>query len=146
MLSCTIDGYYRVNAYGKNQLWHRLVYKHFKGTTPKYIDHKNNNRIDNRIENLQEIERYNNTIKSKIRKTNKSGMPGVHWSKERECWKSCINSQGKKIGVRFFTDKIMAFKHYIDLRIKHHGKDTIEPIKEIIIKELGFDYYSNLAV
>jgi HNH endonuclease len=54
-------GYRRVRLYnedgGKNFDVHRLIYETFVGniTDEFVVDHKNNNRLDNRIENLQMV-------------------------------------------------------------------------------------------
>ncbi len=39
----------------KNVLLHRLVYLAFHGTLPQYLDHKNRNKLDNRLRNLRPI-------------------------------------------------------------------------------------------
>ncbi len=56
--SITRGGYWR----SKNQLVHRLVWLMNKGELPYLdIDHINGNRLDNRIENLREVSRKENT-------------------------------------------------------------------------------------
>lgn len=55
------DGYLIIKIKGKQYKAHRLVYLMFNGKMPENeIDHKNRNRIDNRIENLKDSTRIEN--------------------------------------------------------------------------------------
>ena len=57
------EGYYRVKIFGKHHLAHRIIYEMFNGSISKemQIDHINNNRSDNRIENLQLVTNVKNS-------------------------------------------------------------------------------------
>ena len=60
----TIDnlGYRRVSFEGKLHLEHRVIWRILKGDWPtKELDHINRQRDDNRIENLREVTRQENT-------------------------------------------------------------------------------------
>ena len=46
-------GYRRMNINYNLYLTHRLIWMWHYGTEPKFIDHINHNRVDNRIENLE---------------------------------------------------------------------------------------------
>jgi hypothetical protein len=66
-------GYKLINVkqshYWQTQYIHRLIYEAFNGTIPKnmVIDHINNDRLDNRIDNLQLLTNKENVIKSGIK-------------------------------------------------------------------------------
>ena len=64
------DGYLQINI-GEGmglQLVHRLVFEAFNGKIDddKEIDHKNNNRADNHVENLQQLTHRENILKKFI--------------------------------------------------------------------------------
>jgi hypothetical protein len=48
------DGYISIVHNGKTYQAHRLIFFYHNSYLPKFIDHKNNNRSDNKIENLRE--------------------------------------------------------------------------------------------
>ena len=55
------DGYLIIKIKGKQYKAHRLVYAYHNGEFPiMEIDHINRDRLDNRIENLREIDRQGN--------------------------------------------------------------------------------------
>jgi hypothetical protein len=61
----------RINGIRKTELVHRLVFESFFGKTPKntVIHHKNSNRADNRISNLDCISFSENNKKTKRKRT-----------------------------------------------------------------------------
>ena len=78
-------GYKIVGFKGTNYLVHRVAWFLAKGEQPpKEIDHINNDKLDNRIENLRGVTRNQNQHNSKIYKNNKSGVKGVYWLKKIE--------------------------------------------------------------
>lgn len=66
--SVTPHGYLTVGINGKNQKVHRIVAKAFiynnEPDTKKEVDHINNLKFDNRVSNLQWIDKHNNISKS----------------------------------------------------------------------------------
>jgi hypothetical protein len=48
------NGYIQIRHNNKSHLVHRLIFTYHYNYIPKFIDHINNNRSDNRIENLRE--------------------------------------------------------------------------------------------
>ena len=55
------NGYISIRHNNKTYLAHRLVFLYHNLYLPKFIDHINNNRSDNRIENLRECSIQQNT-------------------------------------------------------------------------------------
>ena len=97
--------------YFKVRLYNRSGYKFFKihhlvainflnySKSKKYIiDHVNNNKSDNRVENLQIITQRQNLSKDKKNKTSK--YTGVSWDKENKKWRAviCIKGKNKCLG------------------------------------------------
>jgi hypothetical protein len=101
--------YMRVGFMGKYYLVHRLIWLYVYGYMPRFIDHINHDRSDNRIENLREATiRDNNTNRSQ-RKDNTSGVTGVSWYKNYGKWSARINTGNKRVLLGYF-DTVMDAK------------------------------------
>jgi hypothetical protein len=112
-----VDGgrYLCVNLYKnsilKNFKIHSLVAMCFlghktDGTHKIVIDHINNIKTDNRVENLQLITNRENT--SKDRKGCSSNFTGVSWSKSANKWRSLIYNEGKLNHLGYYTCELKA--------------------------------------
>ena len=74
------------------------------------VDHINNDKLDNTVENLQYITQRLNSSKDK--KNTSSIYTGVSWNKEKKKWKSCIRINGKSKHLGYFTDELEASNTY----------------------------------
>lgn len=104
---CSFDkssGYKRVRYQGKWLLSHRVIWEMFNGSFNHNIDHKNGDKLDNRIENLRPCNQSQNTINSSIRSDNTSGYKGVTWSKAANKWASQTMKDGKRVHVGVFEN------------------------------------------
>lgn len=99
------DGYVAININRKIYKAHKLAYLYVNGVFPDYIDHKNQNRGDNRISNLSLSTHKENHKNRSLQKNNTSGFCGVYWypCMKKWCAKIKINQKTKMLG--FFTDK-----------------------------------------
>ncbi|MCZ2128594.1 MAG: HNH endonuclease [Anaerolineales bacterium] len=119
------NGYARVSVgrhINKRQLYvHRIIYAIVHGEMPEgQIDHIDQNRINNRIENLREVSSSENLHNSKKRKDNSSGFPGVYWDAHARKWKSqiMVNNRNIHLGLyKEFADAVLAKKK---AKIKYH--------------------------
>jgi hypothetical protein len=85
---------------------HRLAWLYVYGVWPKHnIDHINRIRWDNRIINLRDADQSTNMLNASISKNNKSGVKGVCWEHERQCWAASIKVCYKKIFLGRFGTK-----------------------------------------
>jgi len=93
---------------------HKLVAIVFLGHIPngyeKVVDHINNVRTDNRLENLQIITARENCTKD--RKKGSSIYIGVCWSKDRKKWISQIRIKNKNKVLGKFDNEIDAHNAY----------------------------------
>jgi hypothetical protein len=63
---------------GKSYLVHRLIYLYHHGYLPEFVDHSDNNCLNNKITNLRCASRSENNRNCKIRKDNITGVKGVY--------------------------------------------------------------------
>lgn len=80
------------------------------GTLKIIVDHKDNNNLNNRLDNLQLISQRENS--SKDRKGGSSKYTGVYWDKRDSKWVSqlLINNKHKNLG--YFDNEIEAADAY----------------------------------
>ncbi|MFA5715088.1 MAG: NUMOD4 domain-containing protein [Candidatus Paceibacterota bacterium] len=107
----------RKNGLSKNFPIHCLVWDHF-GDKPRngqrlQIDHKDNNKENNSIWNLQLLTNRKNTSKYQITKKNKtSKYVGVSWHKTNNKWVSKIYVNGYRLFLGYFSNEEEAHLAY----------------------------------
>lgn len=75
---------------------HRLIFLYHKGYLPSIIDHINNDRTDNRIENLREASPSESSCNRGLQSNNSSGIKGVYWCNKRQKWEAYCHHKRKK--------------------------------------------------
>lgn len=87
---------------------HRLVYEHFIGEIPKdkVTNHKNFNRYDNRVGNLEVITQLKNADKKHIKSSSK--YTNVTWDKRYGKWSTFIHYDNRRVFLGRFTDEDVA--------------------------------------
>ena len=91
------DGRLQIFIDGRPYLAHRLAWLYVHGSWPASdVDHINRNPLDNRMKNLRTVTRSENIQNSGPRKTNKSGILGVHFIKKLKKWTAQISINGNK--------------------------------------------------
>lgn len=124
------DGYYNLLIDGKNKKWHRLVWEYFNGKISSQfeVDHIDNNRQNNRIDNLQLLTHQGNTRKSLIRKDNTIGFPGLNYRAKYGYFECNIMVNKKQIYLGSFATKEEAYEAYLQAKVKYHGAESIAPL------------------
>ncbi|MCV6589352.1 MAG: HNH endonuclease [Marinobacterium sp.] len=116
-------GYKQIKLNGKFYRAHRVVWCwHFGHWPSTYIDHRNQSKTDNRIENLREATNGQNQCNKKRRKDNTSGHVGVVWDYRANRWKAAVTKNHKKYHAGSFTNKTEAIKARDILAKKLHGE------------------------
>ena len=104
-------GYYNVNLckdkkqYNKNI--HRLVGEAFihNPNTKKCIDHIDNNRLNNNVNNLRWVSYQENSFNSLISVNNTSNCKGVCFDKKSNKWRAMIGYNGKLMHLGYYDNK-----------------------------------------
>tara|TARA_R110000803_G_scaffold173259_1_gene236012 strand:+ start:160 stop:660 length:501 start_codon:yes stop_codon:yes gene_type:complete len=117
-LSNQSNGYLNVglskNGTPKTLEVHQLVAVAFLGHEPCghkiVVDHIDNNKLNNKVENLQLTTNRNNA--SKDRKGCSSKYTGVSWNEKDKRWKSQMYIDGKLKYLGYFTDELQASRAY----------------------------------
>lgn len=92
---------------------HRIIWLHQTGQWPIEIDHINGIRVDNRYENLRNVEHSENMKNQKLHVHNNSGTVGIGWYPRYEKWRVRIRANGKMKLVGYFSsfdEAVMARK------------------------------------
>ncbi len=121
------NGYRYIKVTGVKYAAHRLAWLTVYGVLPRYIDHINHKRDDNRIANLRSVTRIENGRNQSINSNNKSGVMGVHWATRDNRWAAQITVAQKRLFLGNFiefSDAVNARKNAEVLYGFHanHGK------------------------
>ena len=124
--------FYRIGKVFKVRIAaHRLAWLLHYGSWPNGdIDHENHNGLDNRIENLRDVDVAQNNKNAGIRKDNKSGHVGVNWDASNKKWTAQISINKKRVYIGNFTtieEAIQARKEASEQNgyHKNHGRLVI---------------------
>lgn len=116
-------GYVQVGFLGKVYQAHRLIWAmHYNEEPPKYIDHINMIKSDNRIENLRAATNAENMQNSGAKKCNKTGFKGVFHIKTSGRYMANICVNNKKIYLGTFATAKEAHAAYCAAAEKLHGR------------------------
>ncbi len=116
------NGYVSLRVDGKNYYAHRLAFLYMNGEFPKYCDHINRVKNDNRWCNLRPATMSQNRANASMRSNNTSGLKGVSWESRSKMWRAqiCFNGITKHIG--YFDCKKTAYAAYVLASHKYHGE------------------------
>lgn len=119
---------YRVIAVGSSKYQaHRLAWLYVYGEFPEgVVDHINGIQDDNRIANLRVVAHKTNMENMrKPMRSNKLGVQGVHFRKDRGTFKAEIKVNGKSISIGTFKTASEAHQAYIKAKRQHHEGNTL---------------------
>lgn len=104
----SIDKY---NVYTAHQIVAMAFLGHKPNSMELVIDHINNNKLDNRVENLQIVTNRFNTRKVQIGYT--SQYKGVYWDKNANKWVAQIHANKKRKKLGYFDCELKAHYTYL---------------------------------
>jgi len=120
-LSFDTKGYKRVKINYKHYFVHRIIFMMHHGFLPKYLDHIDCNRTNNKIENLREATLKENCRNRRIGSRNKSGVKGVCWELTTKKWVAYCTVDYKQHVLGRFDNIEEAADAVSKFRKQHHG-------------------------
>lgn len=138
--SFKVKGYHYVSFNKRPFAVHRLVAMAFLGhsefkSRKIVVDHIDNDKTNNKVENLQLLTARENT--SKDRNKGSSKYTGVYWSNKDERWVAEILIEGNKYAVKYSTSEKEAYQAY-QKALSDWDNDKIKPLrKEVSSKYTG---------
>ena len=97
---------------------HRII----SGYSTLDVDHKDGDGLNNCRSNLRAATRAQNIHNASIRCTNKSGVKGVHWAKEKGKWRAQIRCNGARKTLGYFNCRTAAAIAYANESRRLHGE------------------------
>jgi HNH endonuclease/AP2 domain len=116
------QGYLQTQINGKIYKNHRLIFIMFNDWQPEQIDHIDQNKLNNKIENLRPATNAENARNTKVRCTSQSGIKNVRWDKRRNKWQVRLKHEGKEKHIGYFNDLKLAEQTAIESRKFYYGE------------------------
>lgn len=118
--SFSAEGYRQIKIDGRLHLAHRLAWLHTYGVWPRVdLDHRNEIKYDNRIANLREATKAQNTQnRSRARSDNQNGFMGV--SRVTGGWRALIDVNGQRHNLGLFGTPEEAHAAYLAAKRELH--------------------------
>ena len=121
---CNGRKYKKLSINKKIVYLHHAIYIFHHGYLPNRIDHKDNNSLNNNIENLRACTQSLNIANSNKRKTNTSGYKGVSFRSDTKKWQAALTKNYKKISLGCYETAEEAYQAYLNGSKKHFGEFT----------------------
>jgi hypothetical protein len=121
-MSLKDDGYYYTHFQYRTLLAHRIAWKIMTGEDPIEVDHIDGNRGNNKWSNLRNGTRSDNQRNQSLKRSNKSGHHGVHFSKRQQKWTASItigsfDSKEEAVAARKKYEVLLGFH-------PNHGRNS----------------------
>lgn len=121
---CVRSKYHRISIDHRKYLTHRLAWFYVYGVWPSgQIDHRNGNRLDNRLENLRVANFSTNQANIGVKPNKKTPWPkGVSYETSRGKWRAGIKVRGKSYNLGYHGTPELAHAAYIVAARGHFGE------------------------
>ena len=98
---------------------HRIIWLMHYGNIPIEIDHKDTNKLNNKIENLRAANKKNQQNVG-FRKDNTSKAKNVYWHKPTMRWSVIVTANKQRHNIGYFNDFELADLVATEARNKYH--------------------------
>lgn len=116
-------GYLRVQIRGRFYQGHRLAWLLAYGEWPaEFLDHKNGNRVDNRLANLRLASKSENNRNRAVQKNNQAGIKGVHFCRQTGRWRAMLMVSKRRLCLGRFDTQEAAANAYREAAERLHGE------------------------
>jgi hypothetical protein len=116
-------GYIRFTINRSTYLLHRVIWKIMTNdNTDNVIDHIDNNKLNNKWDNLRKSTLCENSRNRKISSYNTTGYKGVQKGRTLNTWIAVITVNGKRISLGTFPTPEDAHKAYCEAAVAYHGE------------------------
>jgi hypothetical protein len=114
-----IGPYWALSIGKRNYSAHRVAWLMHYGEWPKgEIDHRNQIKTDNRIDNLRDTTKSRNMHNvASARRDSASGLRGVGWHISSQRWRAQLCVNGKRVHLGNFLTKEEAFDAYMAAKV-----------------------------
>ena len=116
----TPHGYWMIGFGRRMHYAHRLAWLYVHGVWPGHLDHKNRDKLDNRIENLRPATHSQQHANAWLRSDNKLGVKGV--KRHSNGYAVRITVARREIYVGWFKTLEEAAQAYRDAAVRHFGE------------------------
>lgn len=115
-------GYTTIGIDGRRYVASNLAWLYVTGDWPiTGIDHRDQDKSNNRWGNLRLADQSQNNANSKTRRDSTSGVRGVSWDKEKGKWEAHVGWKGRKHHVGYFDSIEEASKARDAKALQLHG-------------------------
>ena len=116
------NGLYAVLSTNKNCYLHREVAARAGVDISQFVDHKNQNTLDNRRLNLRAATIAQNNCNKRVRSDSFSGVKGITFDKRRNKYQARVTWEGKTHWAGHYDTVEEAVAAVTELRIRLHGE------------------------
>jgi len=113
---------YKVKIKNKSKFVSRIIFLWHKNQLPKIVDHKDRNKMNDKIENLRAATESQNMRNRKSMTNSSSKYLGVYYHKKNKCWCAGININGKNKHLGSFETEDLAALAFNKEALLHCGE------------------------